>query len=69
MGAKIIHGETTGWEIQKNYYFPQITKKIGFHWIYNCPDPAAQAIHKWQQKAEYWSREDCKDNKLSQSHN
>lgn len=64
MGAKIIHGQTTGWEIQKNYGFPQITKKIGFHWIYSCPDPAVRAIHKWQCKAEYWSREVCQDNKL-----
>lgn len=64
MGAKIICGHITGWEIQKNYDFPQITKQIGLHWIYRCPDPAVWAIRKLQHEGVYWSREVCEDNKL-----
>lgn len=63
MGEKIIHAQAIHeWESQKNYDFPQVAKKMGFHSIYSCPDPAVQAIHEWKDKGVYWSRQVCKDN-------
>lgn len=56
MGAKIIHGQATEWERskeKKKKKIPQITKQIGLHWIYSCPDLAVQAIHKLQHKGVY----------------